>query len=203
MMSSPLKRYTPSTVEDWSGKPWHYKSTLPRIHFVEWDRDRNPITARDPSGDLLSAGIGAVLRTVSRAEDLRHFSDASRHRHQRTPGQYLNDRGVLPSYVGGISGFRKQIGAHRLSLFRSCLRASWARHGLHASARWFSSTFRSVVPWLIGRGLYFSPPHPGDKHLEHIEHTHPSRRRALFVGVFAVSVYGGYFGAGLESCCSP
>ena len=61
-----------------------------------------------------------------------------------------------------------------------------------------SSTFRSVVPWLIGAGtVLFAAAPLVTKHLEHIEHTHPSRRRALFVGVFAVSVYGGYFGAGL------
>jgi uncharacterized membrane protein YfcA len=107
--------------------------------------------------------------------------------------------GVLPSYVGGISGFRKQIGAHRsliVSLVPSCVVG--AATGCTLLLVGSSSTFRSVVPWLIGAGtVLFAAAPLVTKHLEHMEHTHPSRRRALFVGVFAVSVYGGYFGAGL------
>ena len=107
--------------------------------------------------------------------------------------------GVLPSYVGGISGFRHQIGAHRpliVSLVPSCVMG--AGTGCTLLLVGSSSTFREVVPWLIGAGtaLFAAAPQV-TKRLEHIEHTHPSRRWVLFVGIFVVSVYGGYFGAGM------
>jgi uncharacterized membrane protein YfcA len=107
--------------------------------------------------------------------------------------------GVLPSYVGGISGFRKQIGRHRAlitSLVPSCVLG--ATTGCTLLLVGSSSTFRHVVPWLIGAGtLLFALAPLVTKRLEHIEPTHPSRKWALFLGIFAVSVYGGYFGAGL------
>jgi uncharacterized membrane protein YfcA len=107
--------------------------------------------------------------------------------------------GVLPSYVGGISGFRRQLGTHRdliVSLVPSCLLG--AATGCTLLLVGSSSTFRSVVPWLIGAGTaVFALAPLVTKRLEHIEHAHPSRRGVLYVGVFAVSVYGGYFGAGM------
>ena len=107
--------------------------------------------------------------------------------------------GVLPSYVGGISGFRRQIGTHKsliYSLIPSCVMG--AGTGCTLLLVGSSSTFRSVVPWLIGAGTVLFALSPlVTKRLAHLEHSHPSRRWLLYVGVFAVSVYGGYFGAGL------
>jgi hypothetical protein len=54
------------------------------------------------------------------------------------------------------------------------------------------------VPWLIGAGtILFAISPIITRRLAHIDHAHPSRQWALFVGVFVVSIYGGYFGAGL------
>jgi len=107
--------------------------------------------------------------------------------------------GVLPSYVGGIAGFRRQIGTHRsliVSLVPSCVVG--AGTGCTLLLVGSSSTFRHVVPWLIGAGtVLFALAPLVTKGLEHLEHTYPSRRGMLFVGVFVVSIYGGYFGAGM------
>jgi len=107
--------------------------------------------------------------------------------------------GVLPSYVGGITDFRRQIGTHRsliLSLVPSCVVG--AATGCTLLLVGSSSTFRAVVPWLIGAGtVLFAFAPLVTKRLEHVEHTHPSRRWMLLVGTFVVSVYGGYFGAGM------
>ena len=107
--------------------------------------------------------------------------------------------GVLPSYVGGIAGFRRQIGTHRsliVSLVPSC--GVGAGTGCTLLLVGSSSTFRHVVPWLIGAGtVLFALAPLVTKGLEHLEHTYPSRRGMLFVGVFVVSIYGGYFGAGM------
>jgi uncharacterized membrane protein YfcA len=124
---------------------------------------------------LLSTGIGALQANVSTSV------------------------GVLPSYVGGIAGFRKEIHRHRpliISLIPACVLG--AATGCVLLLVGSSSTFRSIVPWLIGGGtvLFAAAPYVTRK-LEHLDQTHPSRKWLLFLGIFVVSVYGGYFGAGL------
>ena len=61
-----------------------------------------------------------------------------------------------------------------------------------------ATTFRVIVPWLIGAGtLLFAISPVITRRLVHIDHAHPARRWFLFLGVFFVAIYGGYFGAGL------
>jgi hypothetical protein len=107
--------------------------------------------------------------------------------------------GVVPSYVGGIRGFRFQLGEHRqliVSLAPWCVVGSGV--GCVLLLVGSASTFRSVVPWLIGAAtLLFALAPQITKRLAHIDHTHGPRRWALFAGIFLASMYGGYFGAGL------
>jgi uncharacterized membrane protein YfcA len=107
--------------------------------------------------------------------------------------------GVIPSYVGGIRGFRLQLGEHRLlirSLVPSCVLGSGVGCALLLLGS--PSTFRSVVPWLIGGAtVLFALAPQITRRLAHVDHTRGARRWALFAGVFLASAYGGYFGAGL------
>jgi hypothetical protein len=107
--------------------------------------------------------------------------------------------GVLPSYLGGIRGFRHQISGHAKlvrSLIPSCLLGASLGCVLLLTAS--PGTFRSVVPWLIGAGtLLFALAPRITKRLAHIDHAHPGRRWTLYIGIFIASIYGGYFGAGL------
>jgi uncharacterized membrane protein YfcA len=60
------------------------------------------------------------------------------------------------------------------------------------------ATFRAVVPWLIAGGTTTFACSPLiTKRLRHLDHDHPSRMWSMYIGIFLVSVYGGYFGAGL------
>jgi uncharacterized membrane protein YfcA len=115
------------------------------------------------------------------------------------PANFSTTVGVSPSDVGGMWRYRSQITPHRpplVALLPSCLAgtALWC-------ARLFSfpaTTFRTIAPWLIGAGtLLFALSPLISRRLAHLDHSHPGRRRFLFVGVFLVAVYGGYFGAGL------
>jgi uncharacterized membrane protein YfcA len=107
--------------------------------------------------------------------------------------------GVVPSYLGGIRGFRPQLRAHRAlirSLVPFCLvgTATGCTLLLLGSPR----LFELVVPWLIGAGtalFAFAP--LITKRLAHIDHAHRGRRWTLNAGVFLVAMYGGYFGAGM------
>jgi uncharacterized membrane protein YfcA len=106
---------------------------------------------------------------------------------------------VLPSFVGGIRSFRHELTQHRgliRSLMPSCLFGTGVGTILLLTGS--ATTFRTVVPWLIGAGTVLFALAPWiTKRLSHVHDTHPGRRWALYVGIFFVSMYGGYFGAGI------
>ena len=107
--------------------------------------------------------------------------------------------GVVPSYLGGLRGFRKEIAVHRRLLLQTvpwCIAGTLV--GCTLLLRGSNETFRMVVPWLIGSGtIVFAVSPLVTRRLAHIDHSHPARRRTLAVGLFILSIYGGYFGAGL------
>jgi uncharacterized protein len=107
--------------------------------------------------------------------------------------------GVLPSYLGGVRGFRRELAQRRrlvLELLPAC--GTGAGVGTALLLTEGSATFRSVVPWLIGAATaVFALTPLITRRLAHVRHDHPTRRVALHVGVFVSAVYGGYFGAGL------
>ena len=110
--------------------------------------------------------------------------------------------GVVPSNFGGVRGFRRELALHK-TLFRELI-PTCALGSVVGTALLFlgsESTFRSVVPWLIGVATILFALAPRlvkllSKVRQHAE-GHHIRRRSLFVGVFFGSIYGGYFGAGL------
>ncbi len=107
--------------------------------------------------------------------------------------------GVVPSYFGGIRGFRHEIRRHA-TLVRSLVPACLAGTIVGTALLLLGSprAFERIIPWLIGTAtiVYALSPRITAR-LAHLDHRHPARRRVLFVGIFLASVYGGYFGAGL------
>ncbi|MHB1209553.1 MAG: sulfite exporter TauE/SafE family protein [Acidimicrobiales bacterium] len=107
--------------------------------------------------------------------------------------------GVLPSYFGGIRGFRHQLREHRTivrALIPSCVLG--AALGSFLLLTGSPSVFRAVIPWLVGAGtLLFALAPRITRRLSHLDHTHVRRRWSLHAGIFIVAIYGGYFGAGL------
>ncbi len=107
--------------------------------------------------------------------------------------------GVVPSYIGGIRGFKDQLKNHG-KLVRSTLPYCFLGTGVGCTLllTGSSATFSNVVPYLIGFGtIIFGCAPLITKRLSHIEHDHVGRKWTFFVGIFLISVYGGYFGAGL------
>ncbi len=105
--------------------------------------------------------------------------------------------GVVPSYLGGLRGF--QLRTHR-RLLQSLMPACVVGTALGCALLLLGSPhlFQLIVPWLIGAGtLLFAFAPLIAKRLAHVDHSHPGRRAGLYGGVFVISVYGGYFGAGL------
>jgi hypothetical protein len=110
--------------------------------------------------------------------------------------------GILPSSLGGIHGFRRELTNHK-KLLRElavpCVLGSIG--GCTLLLEGSNQTFRSVVPWLIGAATVLFALAPRITKLlskrDLTDNVNPVRRRSLFVGIFIASVYGGYFGAGL------
>lgn len=110
--------------------------------------------------------------------------------------------GILPSSLGGIRGFRRELSTHSKllrELAAPCVVGSVAGTALLLVGS--QQTFKVVVPWLIGLATLFFALAPRitkrQSKVELTDNVNPVRRRSLFAGVFFASVYGGYFGAGL------
>lgn len=107
--------------------------------------------------------------------------------------------GVVPSFIGGIRGFRHELREHWplvRTLLPSCLLGTVV--GCVILLTGTPSMFRTVVPWLIGGATALFALSPLiTRWLANVEHSHPGRKWSLLVSVFLVSIYGGYFGAGL------
>ena len=107
--------------------------------------------------------------------------------------------GVLPSYFGGIAGFRAELHGTRallVSLTPVCVAGSLVGTALLLGGT--PQEFRDVVPWLIGGAtLLFALQPLVLRAVARVPHDHPTRRALLQAGTFAIAVYGGYFGAGL------
>ena len=107
--------------------------------------------------------------------------------------------GIAPSFFGSLRVFRKQLATH-WSLLRSLAPAAvlGTLAGCALLLTGAPGTFRAIVPWLIGAGTLLFALSPWiTRRLAHVDHRHPARRGGLYVGVFTISIYGGYFGAGL------
>jgi uncharacterized membrane protein YfcA len=109
--------------------------------------------------------------------------------------------GILPSLIGGMRVFRREITSHK-TLLRElavpCVLGSIG--GCVILLEGSNQTFKSVVPWLIGAATLLFAVAPRITKLlakRESDNVNPIRRRTLFVGIFIASVYGGYFGAGL------
>ena len=112
--------------------------------------------------------------------------------------------GILPSSLGGIRVFRRELRTHK-TLLRELVPPCVLGSVVGAALLLLGSpqTFQVVIPWLIGAAtLLFAAAPRITARLATLERAQPSggggvRRRSLFGGVFVASVYGGYFGAGL------
>jgi uncharacterized membrane protein YfcA len=110
--------------------------------------------------------------------------------------------GLLPSTLGGISGYRKVLIEKRnilVSLLIPCFLGSLT--GTFLLLNGSLKTFQIVIPWLIGiaTALFaFAPRIKGFvQRNSNVGGNFQVHKKSLYVGIFIASTYGGYFGAGL------
>ena len=110
-----------------------------------------------------------------------------------------NTVGIWPGYVATAAGFRREIGDQRHRLLRlTPVALAGSVAGALLLLTTSPGTFDRVVPWLVlGASALFAVQPLLRRALDRGV-AHPRARPVLLVaGVFAASVYGGYFGAAM------
>jgi hypothetical protein len=146
---------------------------------------------------LAGAGLGAgAVNAVAGGGSLISFPALLAAGYPSITANVTNAIAVLPGYVGGSLAYRREL-AGQAGRIRALALTSAAGAAAGAALLLVSpaSVFEAIVPWLIliACGLLAAQPRVAAA-------TRARRRRsplALHLAVFAATVYGGYFGAGL------
>ncbi len=107
--------------------------------------------------------------------------------------------GIVPSYLGGVHGFRDEL-TNQLGRIRRLLPVALAGGATGAILLLTTpaASFRLVAPWLVAFATVLFAVQPFVvKRLSSLHDEHPTRKVLVQVGTFAVAIYGGYFGAGM------
>jgi uncharacterized membrane protein YfcA len=110
-----------------------------------------------------------------------------------------NTIGIWPGYISSAAGFRREIGDQRHRLLRlTPVALAGGVAGALLLLTTSAGTFDAVVPWLVLGAAALFAAQPILRRALDRGAAHPRARPVLLVaGVFAASVYGGYFGAAM------
>lgn len=146
---------------------------------------------------LAAAGLGAgAVNAVAGGGSLISFPALLAAGYPSITANVTNSIAVLPGYLGGSLAYRRELGG-QAAMIRALALTSGAGAGAGAALLLVSpaGVFEAIVPWLIlaACGLLAVQPRVAAAARRRREHSPP----ALHAAVFAATVYGGYFGAGL------
>ena len=148
---------------------------------------------------LLGGVVGGIFNGVAGGASLITFPLLLAMGYPALTANITNTIGIWPSYLGSATAFRREIGdqAQRLTRLAPVALAGGIAGALLLLTT-SSGTFDDVVPWLVlGAAVLFGLQPVLRRALDR-DSAHPRTRPVLLVaGVFAASVYGGYFGAAM------
>ncbi|MEA2142733.1 MAG: uncharacterized protein QOI64_1163 [Solirubrobacteraceae bacterium] len=147
---------------------------------------------------LAGAGFGAgVVNAVAGGGSLITFPALLAAGYPSVTANVTNAVAVLPGYVGGSLAYRRELGGQR-GRIRALALTSAAGAATGAAVLLVSpaGVFEAIVPWLIlaACGLLAAQPRLAAATRRRSTTLSPM---ALHAALFAATVYGGYFGAGL------
>lgn len=148
---------------------------------------------------LLAGLVAGVFNGVAGGGSLVSFPVLLALGYPALTANITNTIGIWPGYVASAAGYRREIGDQSRRLLRL---TPVALAGGVAGALLLLTTspavFDDVVPWLVlGASALFAA-QPALRRALDRGSVHPRTRPVLLVaGVFAASVYGGYFGAAM------
>jgi uncharacterized protein len=146
------------------------------------------------------AGVGAgIFNGVAGGGSLISFPVLLAVGYPALTANITNTIGIWPGYVASAAGFRREIGDQRGRLLRlTPVALAGGVAGALLLLTTSSATFDAVVPWLVLGAAALFAAQPALRRALDRGAAHPRTRPALLVlGVFAASVYGGYFGAAM------
>jgi uncharacterized membrane protein YfcA len=145
------------------------------------------------------AGVGAgIFNGVAGGGSLISFPVLLALGYPALTANITNTIGIWPGYVASAAGFRREIGDQRRRLLRLApVGLAGGTAGALLLLTTSSATFESVVPWLVLGAAALFAAQPLLRRI--LDRDAPPRPRPvlLVAGVFAASVYGGYFGAAM------
>jgi uncharacterized membrane protein YfcA len=146
---------------------------------------------------LAAAGLGAgAVNAVAGGGSLISFPALLAAGYPSITANVTNAVAVLPGYVGGSLAYRREL-TGQAARIRALALTSAAGAATGAALLLVSpaSLFEAIVPWLILAACGLLAVQPRAAAVARARR-HPSPL-ALHAAVFAATVYGGYFGAGL------
>jgi hypothetical protein len=149
---------------------------------------------------LVLGGVGAgIFNGVAGGGSLISFPILLGLGYPALTANITNTVGIWPSYLGSVAGFRREIGDQVQRLVRlSPVALAGGIAGALLLLTTSTSTFDAVVPWLVLGAAALFAAQPALRRALDRGSVHPRTRPVLLVaGVFAASVYGGYFGAAM------
>ncbi len=149
---------------------------------------------------IVLAGVGAgIFNGVAGGGSLISFPVLLGLGYPALTANITNTIGIWPGYVASAAGYRREIGdqAPRLARLTPVALAGGVGGALLLLTT-PSATFDRVVPWLVLGAAALFATQPALRRALDRGAVHPRTRPVLLVGgVFATSVYGGYFGAAM------
>jgi uncharacterized membrane protein YfcA len=146
---------------------------------------------------LAAAGLGAgAVNAVAGGGSLISFPALLAAGYPSITANVTNAIAVLPGYVGGSLAYRRELAGQAVRIRALALTsAAGAAAGAALLLVSPASLFEAIVPWLIlaACGLLAVQPRAAAAARARRHHS----LLALHAAVFAATVYGGYFGAGL------
>jgi uncharacterized membrane protein YfcA len=148
---------------------------------------------------LLAGVVGGIFNGVAGGASLITFPVLLALGYPALTANITNTIGIWPSYLGSATAYRSEIGdqAHRLARLAPVALAGGVGGALLLLTT-SPATFDDVVPWLVLGAAALFGLQPLLRRALDRDSVHPRTRPVLLVaGVFAASVYGGYFGAAM------
>lgn len=149
---------------------------------------------------IVLAGLGAgIVNGVAGGGTLISFPVLLALGYPALTANVTNTVGIWPGYLGGVAGFREEIGDQRATVRTLApVAVVGAIVGAVLLLTTSQAAFQEAAPWLVllASALFAFQPLLR-RLLADVGHDHPTRRMLMFGGTFLASVYGGYFGAAM------